>query len=37
MVKELIEVRCDLLVFLASYSPDLNPIEEAISKIKNLA
>jgi transposase len=35
-VKELIEARgCDLL-FLPSYSPDLNPIEEAFSKIKNL-
>ncbi len=35
-VRELIEGRgCDL-VFLPSYSPDLNPIEEAFSKIKNL-
>ena len=35
-VRELIEGRgCDLL-FLPSYSPDLNPIEEAFSKIKNL-
>jgi transposase len=35
-VKELIEGRgCDP-VFLPSYSPDLNPIEEAFSKIKNL-
>lgn len=39
-VRELIEARrCDLLL-LPSYSPDLNPIEEAfskiISKIKNL-
>ncbi len=35
-VKELIEARgCDLL-FLPSYSPDLNPIEEAFSKIKNI-
>ena len=33
-VRELIEGRgCDL-VFLPSYSPDLNPIEEAFSKIK---
>jgi transposase len=24
------------LVFLPSYSPDLNPIEEAFSKIKNI-
>jgi transposase len=35
-VRELVEERgCDL-VFLPSYSPDLNPIEEAFSKIKNL-
>jgi transposase len=35
-VRELIEGRgCDLL-FLPPYSPDLNPIEEAFSKIKNL-
>jgi transposase len=35
-VRELIEGRrCDL-VFLPAYSPDLNPIEEAFSKIKNL-
>ena len=35
-VRELIEGRgCDL-VFLPPYSPDLNPIEEAFSKIKNL-
>jgi transposase len=35
-VRELIEARgCDL-VFMPSYSPDLNPIEEAFSKIKNL-
>ena len=35
-VRELIERRgCDL-VFLPSYSPDLNPIEEAFSKIKNI-
>jgi transposase len=35
-VRELIEARgCDL-VFLPSYSPELNPIEEAFSKIKNL-
>jgi transposase len=35
-VRELIEGRgCDL-VFLPSYSPDLNPIEEAFSKIKQL-
>ena len=35
-VRELIEGRgCDLL-YLPSYSPDLNPIEEAFSKIKGL-
>ena len=35
-VRELIESRgCDLL-FLPSYSPDFNPIEEAFSKIKNI-
>jgi transposase len=35
-VRGLIEGRgCDL-VFLPSYSPDLNPIEEAFSKIKNI-
>ena len=35
-VRELIEARgCDL-VFLPAYSPDLNPIEEAFSKIKHL-
>ena len=35
-VEELIEGRGADLVFLPSYSPDLNPIEEAFSKIKNL-
>lgn len=35
-VRELIEERGADLVFLPSYSPDLNPIEEAFSKIKNL-
>ena len=37
-VRELVEGRgADLLVFLPSYSsPDLNPIEEAFSKIKQL-
>jgi transposase len=35
-VEELIEARGADLVFLPSYSPDLNPIEEAFSKIKNL-
>ena len=35
-VRELIEGRgCDLL-FLPPYSPDLNPIEEAFSKVKHL-
>jgi transposase len=33
-VRELIEERGADLVFLPSYSPDLNPIEEAFSKIK---
>lgn len=35
-VKELIEERDCGLVYLPSYSPDLNPIEEAFAKIKNL-
>src|SRR5215212_3293338 len=35
-VEELIEARGAKLVFLPSYSPDLNPIEEAFSKIKQL-
>jgi transposase len=35
-VRELIEGRGADLVFLPSYSPDLNPIEEAFSKIKQL-
>jgi transposase len=35
-VRELIEGRGADLVFLPSYSPDLNPIEEAFSKIKHL-
>ena len=35
-VRELIERRSAELVFLPSYSPDLNPIEEAFSKIKNI-
>ncbi len=33
-VTELIEARGAQLLFLPSYSPDLNPIEEAFSKIK---
>ena len=35
-VRELIEQRGADLVFVPSYSPDLNPIEEAFSKIKAL-
>jgi transposase len=35
-IRELIEARGADLVFLPSYSPDLNPIEEAFSKIKNI-
>jgi transposase len=35
-VKELIEERGCELIYLPSYSPDLNPIEEAFSKIKKL-
>jgi len=35
-VGELVEARGADLVFLPSYSPDLNPIEEAFSKIKQL-
>ena len=34
-IRELIEARGAELVFLPSYSPDLNPIEAAFSKIKN--
>ena len=34
-VRELIEARGADLVLLPSYSPDLNPIEEAFSKIKH--
>ena len=33
-VRELIEARGARVLFLPSYSPDLNPIEEALSKIK---
>jgi transposase len=32
-IRELIEERGAELVFLPSYSPDLNPIEEAFSKV----
>ena len=35
-VRELIEARGAELWFLPSYSPDLNPIEEAFSKVKAL-
>jgi transposase len=35
-IRELIESKGADLVFLPSYSPDLNPIEEAFSKIKQL-
>ena len=34
-VRELIEEKGAELVFLPAYSPDLSPIEEAFSKIKN--
>ena len=34
-VRELIEAKGAQVLFLPSYSPDLNPIEEAFSKIKN--
>jgi transposase len=35
-VRELIEERGAKLLYLPSYSPDLNPIEEAFAKVKNL-
>ena len=35
-IRELIEDRGAELVFLPSYCPDLNPIEQAFSKIKNI-
>jgi transposase len=35
-VRELIEERGCELIYLPAYSPDLNPIEEAFSKIKDL-
>ena len=35
-VRELIEERGCSVVFLPSYSPDMNPIEEAFSKVKAL-
>ena len=35
-IRELIEARGAELVFVPSYSPDLNPIEQAFSKIKGV-
>jgi transposase len=35
-VRQFIEARGAQLVFVPSYSPDLNPIEQAFSKIKNI-
>ena len=35
-VRKLIEARGCKLIFLPPYAPDLNPIEEEISKIKGL-
>jgi transposase len=35
-IRELIEERGCELVYLPSYSPDYNPIEEAFAKIKNI-
>jgi transposase len=35
-IRELVEARGADVVFLPSYSPDLNPIEEAFSKVKAL-
>jgi transposase len=36
-IRELIEARgAEVVVFVPSYSPDLNPIEQAFSKIKNV-
>jgi transposase len=35
-IRELIEARGAELAFVPSYSPDLNPIEQAFSKIKNI-
>src|SRR3712207_3476707 len=34
-VRELIEARGCELIYLPSYSPDLNPIEEALSRVKH--
>ena len=35
-IRELIEERSCELHYLPSYSPDLNPIEEAFSKVKHI-
>jgi transposase len=35
-IRELIEQRGCELIYLPPYSPDFNPIEEALSKIKHL-
>ena len=35
-IEELIEERGCELLYLPSYSPDLNPIEEALSKVKHI-
>lgn len=35
-VRELIERRGCELIYLPPYSPDLNPIEEALSKVKHI-
>ena len=35
-IRELIEQRGCELVYLAAYSPEYNPVEEAFAKIKNL-
>jgi len=35
-IRDLIEARGAELVSVPSYSPDLNPIEQAFSKIKNI-
>jgi transposase len=35
-IRELIEARCCELVYLPSYSPDLNPIQEAFAKVKHI-
>jgi transposase len=36
-IREMIEQRGCELLYLPAYSPDYNPIEEALAKIKNLA